>query len=1717
MHFFFLSALSQLAPGLCASVTMQFNGYLSDREGRLFHWVEGTTCNLVRWKPLTLRSSCSKLALCLVLTLCFVLILPCHILHSNASQGAELSFIDHHFDMCHRRLSCELQLQPKISCSPFLFQAVNQLVFCLSDSYFPLFDRDPLVRDFDSSLGFPGEGPCSSNLWTLSSSNIGSLKTNLGWKHSVDNVQCLQETRIGCNNIRVSRKAVEETGLALHMCAPLKGMFRTDGQHTTMHGGTAILAAPELSFPFDFLEDHTGLYKQLFDNHRANACWIQVTPSQKALVFSVYAKTAASAVSEVFDYNDSVFADLLTICSQFGEIPIIIAGDFQSNPLHYPSLSHAVNFHGWFDPLSQSDSSGEVFRPMTYSKDSSFSGFGDFCSSIDGILLNTVAHSALRSIEVLAVTGVQHRPIRASFSWSSIRLHGFTQCKFAPLEVNHLSKPGIDVHHPSNVIASNLWDDSVASCFEQATEPENKWDIINKFCLDTLVQSGATWGPGPRCRGQAPILVAKQFCPGQAKTRSALTLRGSWFQNTLARLWELSTRLQRPISSVADEHILTRTALKAWKTLHVLKSPFVWLIPKTPNLVDIQQNIQWIQFQLQAWDFRKRQQRIQAWKSKVKASAVGDRKYIFHHLKSKVADEPSNLVLDANRNIVCQPNEALALINSQWDDIFASNMSHDDPISILQVAWPYIQKDCVPWQTPPLTGADLAVTIAARKPEAAAGLDGWRTTDLQFLPLCCLNAIATFFSRLEDSCGADIPSVLVRAKQIILNKAGPSSPLNKRLITIFSPMLLAYTGTRFRHLQEWQMATMHASLYGGIRHRSMASVSTGLRLDMDVAQSTSQPLVGIKLDQSKCFDRIIPNVAGTFMLALGVPKGIVNTFLMMYRGLTKHLSYRGWMSKTHTTIANGVAQGCSMSLVAINVYMHVWACFVENIPHVTSRVFIDDAYLWVRLIHIHHLQTALQVTIVWGDLVGQQLNTGKSVLWATSALARKQAKSAFPALPLCLEFDVLGAKIYTSNRDAFIFDANKTSKVVADIRNISNLPVPRVVKGQLLGAKVLPQLSFAAHISKIPKQAIDKIRGELVQVFWDKRPHWRSRMLVFALLSPPHRVEPVCARAYCCILDFWRFIHSHPERSHQCVELLSQSALPKHALLNQVQEALSVFHLFLSAQLELGFGDVRIPVLHIGVHDLKPLLQNLAIQYCYEQAGKQSRKDLSKPQGFLDISLFRTFYHLYPRPYDKSLDLTCHFDSQSVGCTITNDRRCAAGYCDTNACRFCGLPSESMLHLITECQGPLPIQEPPAHDFGPNFRLLGLFDHPTAIAQHRLEYKPVPPPQHNFDPQAPVTKVWTDGSVFFSANFWLTAAGYSVISQTGLCLEADRVHSVKLSSYAAELFALLRAFQRSNSAVHVHTDCKTIVDQFRVMCRSNCIPPSWSHRFWWDSILRTYRARSECHDQPLQVTWIPAHLGDNFPSTELTEEFAIRHGTTLESIRLNRVADIYAKQVAMKAAAVHPEDFHMLQQAVYQRQLYLARWNFHIGNVLFHPEHEPEESQPQLSPLEAMKKRFPKWDWEQPASSFTWTTTASLDCSAGWFTKLQPEDIATFFRFMHSLQWRVEDSVKTAYVEISFLFWKRGYFLHDISAGGHTFRDLVFWIRRMLVFVQKRPNHQIFPGKACNFTLKTEGRALPQGAIIGAIPRFSIDELVDFGELLCGGCTRSLTSWEFPI
>ena len=255
---------------------------------------------------------------------------------------------------------------------------------------------------------------------------------------------------------------------------------------------------------------------------------------------------------------------------------------------------------------------------------------------------------------------------------------------------------------------------------------------------------------------------------------------------------------------------------------------------------------------------------------------------------------------DEKGNIITQPTAAIDRMNNDWDCVFATNILRDQPTKVLKIIWPYIKEEIHPVDLPPLRAIDLFDTVHRRNPLAAPGLDGWRTTDIQKLPVRAFAPIADFLNQLE-ACNEDIPGILTKAKQMVLNKNGSAEPMQKRLITVLPVFLLMYSGTRFHQLRSWQQKAMPHQLHGGIQNRQMSTISNTLRVHIDTAHANDEPLLGMKLDKAKCFDRLIPEYVAALFLSFGLPSPFVSFFLRIYRSLERHMFFKGWAAPRHTT------------------------------------------------------------------------------------------------------------------------------------------------------------------------------------------------------------------------------------------------------------------------------------------------------------------------------------------------------------------------------------------------------------------------------------------------------------------------------------------------------------------------------------------------------------------------------------------------------------------------------------------------------------------------------------------------------------------------------------------------------------------------------------------------------------------------------------------------
>lgn len=1013
-----------------------------------------------------------------------------------------------------------------------------------------------------------------------------------------------------------------------------------------------------------------------------------------------------------------------------------------------------------------------------------------------------------------------------------------------------------------------------------------------------------------------------------------------------------------------------------------------------------------------------------------------------------------------------------------------------------------------------------------RKVEAAPGLDGWRTQELQCLPPLCFKAFADIFNLLEQT-ELEPPATLVVAKQVLLNKNGNSSPLQKRLITLMPCVLVAYTGRRFAQLAEWQATTMPRAIQGAISGRNMSAVHHQLRVDIDQSRIQGEPLVGIKLDKSKCFDRLIPQQIAALFLAFGLPQGLTRAFLKIYRNLRRHLGYKSWVSPIATTAANGVTQGCSLSLIAVNLFTKVWALMLDCLPGLVYRAFIDDAHIWTHLCNIHVLQSALQITSLWDNLMGQKLNSSKSTIWGTTSCARKAVKSAFPDMQLCLEFDVLGVKIYTFDRDSFQFTDSKLEKILLDTRNIFALPLPVRLKCLLISAKVIPQCTYGAAITKMPKLAVKKIQNEVTNVLWGRRPHWRAKWLVMGLLGQPHRTEPVLARAYATICDFLRVMHTHSDILATCKSLALSGHRTKHSLIDQVCSAFKVFGFGLSRSFNLHFRNCShgIPLELLHPKDIRKVLIHLARDVCYKLAGEsKKRKDFFKPKGILDFDLSSLFRKKSSLQVEAQYNATTFFDSQQVGCSLTRDRLKAAGLIDHDHCRFCEQQRETLSHLVSEC--PVLRQKLgilPEHELGLNFSKLGIVDHPYEIAMLRLRCFTTFPCASAFAADQEVAEYWTDGSLLWPDVFWLTSAAFSVVDCGGNVMDTGPVFHFSLSSYAAEMWGIIVALAHASGPCVVYTDSETIVKLF-AQIQVGGIPLNVSHRSWWVWIMGLWRERRASHPDPFRLVWIPSHLLPHISTAALTDELAGKAGSTKQHIAMNRIADHIAQKTALEMCVVPWANQSHLMQQILQRQEWLTQMNYMLGEERVNKPCDDDQSGEEETLIDQLsdaqlQTMFSKWLWHLPFAKFGWKPKIPSLCerlprqtnhvdSASW---------DHFLTFVRGTCWSTDAGHCMSYVELAFIMILRCGPPPCLAGSEITFDLVIRWIKKMFLLTSKDERLQCHPGTSNPAYTKPLGRCVTPGALQHTELWITQNERLKMARFMLKYGGRDYGQWAFPV
>ena len=330
---------------------------------------------------------------------------------------------------------------------------------------------------FDRTLGFPGEGP----KWAIISANIDSFSTNANCLHWQADAFLLQEARIADSNMIDAQRKAALCNFHVFCSQPLQKVRASNGNYRIPSGGTATCANREVAQLFDAKDDVSGVWPLLCSTARVTATWHQVSETVKLLAFNFYAIANAASERAKFERNNELLHQIFTVAAQYGDIPIVLAGDFQMEPGMYPSVQLALDHWGWADPLLQADEHGLITRPATFFQHNAATD-ADGQSSIDGVLVNRTALTALLGMEVLLHQDRQHRPVCATFAWDRIQQKGTVLQRAAKLNLEHLAKS--DPDDPAcqvSALGEQLWKGYEGE-FTSTDTADAKWKVYN----DTL-------------------------------------------------------------------------------------------------------------------------------------------------------------------------------------------------------------------------------------------------------------------------------------------------------------------------------------------------------------------------------------------------------------------------------------------------------------------------------------------------------------------------------------------------------------------------------------------------------------------------------------------------------------------------------------------------------------------------------------------------------------------------------------------------------------------------------------------------------------------------------------------------------------------------------------------------------------------------------------------------------------------------------------------------------------------------------------------------------------------------------------------------------------------------------------------------------------------------------------------------------------------------------
>ena len=423
-----------------------------------------------------------------------------------------------------------------------------------------------------------------------------------------------------------------------------------------------------------------------------------------------------------------------------------------------------------------------------------------------------------------------------------------------------------------------------------------------------------------------------------------------------------------------------------------------------------------------------------------------------------------------NGTLTAAPAEVDAITTAAWARVYEGNAGQT-PVGVRDFVASFLTEHghlfpaAPPHQLPPLSTEALWQALR-EAPETAAGMDGWRPSELATVSWWAADYLRRMLLAIEG--GAPWPAAFGHAKAVFLAKTEDLSlnALDNRILLICSAVYRRWGALRLKHLGEWIGTWRTDAMFAGVPGAGADMATWLFARHLEESSLRGQHVSAMAVDIYKCFDQIVRQLVVCTAARAGCPLEVVGPWYRLMQGMQCYNLLAEGVGEGYAKPCS-IPQGCPFSMM----WLALLSTGLERTVrahHCRPRVLADD-WLVSAAGEDHDTRLKAGAGSAHGLMhsMGARVAPAKCGLLSTEPRARKAlATHRWPHLattvPVVNHMRDLGAHVdFTRQRKGVTL--TKRLKLGLSLAHAVRA-LPRSTKGRakLLRTKVLPGALYGA-------------------------------------------------------------------------------------------------------------------------------------------------------------------------------------------------------------------------------------------------------------------------------------------------------------------------------------------------------------------------------------------------------------------------------------------------------------------------------------------------------------------------------------------------------------------------------------------------------------------------------------------------------------------------------